>query len=82
MTLHSCVKIIVSMFLVSTRSMASKTHVGFIGLGNMGNPMAKNLLKHGYPVLATDVFPESCKELQELGAEVGTEYTSTKIHYK
>lgn len=56
---------------VSSRSMASKTQVGFIGLGNMGKPMAKNLLKHGYPVVATDVFPESCKELQELGAQVG-----------
>eukprot|EP00064_Thunnus_orientalis_P001747 superscaffoldBa00000121_g1750 len=55
---------------VSTRSMASKTQVGFIGLGNMGNPMAKNLLKHGYPVIATDVFPESCKEVQELGAQI------------
>lgn len=50
--------------------MASKTQVGFIGLGNMGNPMAKNLIKHGYPVIASDVFPESCKELQELGAQV------------
>ncbi|MEQ2311761.1 hypothetical protein AMECASPLE_023982, partial [Ameca splendens] len=54
---------------VFTRSMASKTQVGFVGLGNMGNPMAKNLLKHGYPVIATDVFPESCKEVQELGAQ-------------
>ncbi|KAF5901127.1 3-hydroxyisobutyrate dehydrogenase, mitochondrial, partial [Clarias magur] len=50
--------------------MASKTQVGFIGLGNMGNPMAKNLIKHGYPVIATDVFPESCKELQGLGAQI------------
>uniref|UniRef100_A0A672I347 3-hydroxyisobutyrate dehydrogenase, mitochondrial n=1 Tax=Salarias fasciatus TaxID=181472 RepID=A0A672I347_SALFA len=57
-------------FLVSRRSMASKTQVGFVGLGNMGNPMAKNLLKHGYPVIATDVFPESCKDLQELGAQI------------
>lgn len=55
---------------VSMRSMASKTPVGFIGLGNMGSPMAKNLLKNGYPVIATDVFPESCKELQDLGAQV------------
>lgn len=59
-------------FLVSIRSMASKTQVGFVGLGNMGNPMAKNLMKHGYPVIASDVFPESCKELQELGAQVRT----------
>ncbi|MED6251731.1 hypothetical protein ATANTOWER_002196 [Ataeniobius toweri] len=50
--------------------MASKTPVGFIGLGNMGSPMAKNLIKNGYPVIATDVFPESCKELQDMGAQV------------
>uniref|UniRef100_A0AAQ4Q0E7 3-hydroxyisobutyrate dehydrogenase a n=1 Tax=Gasterosteus aculeatus aculeatus TaxID=481459 RepID=A0AAQ4Q0E7_GASAC len=55
---------------VSTRSMASKTPVGFVGLGNMGSPMAKNLLRNGYPVIATDVFPESCKELQDIGAQV------------
>lgn len=64
---------------VSSRSMASKTQVGFIGLGNMGKPMAKNLLKHGYPVIATDVFPESCKELQELGAQVGQKKTSLLV---
>ncbi|XP_051575000.1 3-hydroxyisobutyrate dehydrogenase, mitochondrial-like isoform X2 [Myxocyprinus asiaticus] len=60
----------VSAVQVSIRSMASKTQVGFIGLGNMGNPMAKNLIKHGYPVIASDVFPESCKELQKLGAQI------------
>uniref|UniRef100_A0A3B4ACK8 3-hydroxyisobutyrate dehydrogenase n=1 Tax=Periophthalmus magnuspinnatus TaxID=409849 RepID=A0A3B4ACK8_9GOBI len=60
----------VTFAFASTRSMASKTQVGFVGLGNMGNPMAKNLLKHGYPVIATDVFPESCKEVQELGAQI------------
>ncbi|XP_057269245.1 3-hydroxyisobutyrate dehydrogenase, mitochondrial [Pezoporus wallicus] len=56
--------------MVCSRAMASKTPVGFIGLGNMGNPMAKNLLKHGYPVIAYDVFPEACKEFQDLGAQV------------
>ncbi|XP_025030756.1 3-hydroxyisobutyrate dehydrogenase, mitochondrial isoform X2 [Python bivittatus] len=50
--------------------MASKTPVGFIGLGNMGNPMAKNLVKHGYPIIACDIFPEACKEFQELGTQV------------
>ncbi|XP_062385563.1 3-hydroxyisobutyrate dehydrogenase a [Sardina pilchardus] len=53
-----------------SRSMASKTPVGFIGLGNMGTPMARNLLKNGYPVIATDNFPESCKELQDHGAQI------------
>lgn len=50
--------------------MASKATVGFVGLGNMGNPMAQNLIKHGYPIIATDVFPESCKAIQDLGAQV------------
>ncbi|KAJ8267300.1 hypothetical protein COCON_G00124720 [Conger conger] len=52
------------------RSMASKTAVGFIGLGNMGIPMALNLLKSGYPIIATDAFPESGKELQDHGAQI------------
>ncbi|XP_048414165.1 3-hydroxyisobutyrate dehydrogenase, mitochondrial-like isoform X1 [Stegostoma tigrinum] len=56
--------------IVSSRSMASKAQVGFIGLGNMGNPMAKNLIKHGYPIIASDVFPESCKEIEDLGAQI------------
>ncbi|XP_053570157.1 3-hydroxyisobutyrate dehydrogenase, mitochondrial [Bombina bombina] len=57
-------------FAVVFRSMASKTPVGFVGLGNMGNPMAKNLLKHGYPVVAYDIFPEACKEFQNSGAQI------------
>ncbi|XP_060681343.1 3-hydroxyisobutyrate dehydrogenase b [Hemiscyllium ocellatum] len=56
--------------VVSSRSMASKAQVGFIGLGNMGNPMAKNLIKNGYPIIASDIFPESCKEIQDLGAQI------------
>ncbi|XP_048849967.1 3-hydroxyisobutyrate dehydrogenase a [Brienomyrus brachyistius] len=56
--------------MASSRALASKTPVGFIGLGNMGSPMAKNLLKHGYPIVATDAFPESGKELQDLGAQI------------
>uniref|UniRef100_A0A8C6V9E3 3-hydroxyisobutyrate dehydrogenase n=1 Tax=Neogobius melanostomus TaxID=47308 RepID=A0A8C6V9E3_9GOBI len=60
----------VDLAFVSSRTMASKTPVGFIGLGNMGSPMAKNLLKNGYPVICTDVFPESCNEMQVSGAQV------------
>ncbi|XP_049749286.1 3-hydroxyisobutyrate dehydrogenase, mitochondrial isoform X1 [Elephas maximus indicus] len=56
--------------LQSPQSMASKTPVGFIGLGNMGNPMAKNLIKHGYPLVIYDVFPDACKEFQDQGEQV------------
>ncbi|XP_036309629.1 3-hydroxyisobutyrate dehydrogenase, mitochondrial isoform X2 [Pipistrellus kuhlii] len=59
-----------SLAAVCSRSMASKTPVGFIGLGNMGNPMAKNLMKHGYPLVIYDVFPDACKEFQEAGEQV------------
>lgn len=32
--------------------------VGFIGLGIMGKPMAKNLLKAGHEVCVNDFHPE------------------------
>ncbi|XP_019581718.1 3-hydroxyisobutyrate dehydrogenase, mitochondrial isoform X3 [Rhinolophus sinicus] len=61
-----------SLAAVCSRSMASKTPVGFIGLGNMGNPMAKNLMKHGYPLIIYDVFPDACKEFQDAGEQAGS----------
>lgn len=32
--------------------------IAFIGLGNMGNPMAANLVKAGYAVQGFDLVPE------------------------
>lgn len=43
--------------------------IGFIGLGAMGRPMAKNVLKAGYGLLVHDVVPEPVAELAGLGAE-------------
>jgi len=34
---------------------SAKKKVGFIGLGNMGMPMMKNMLKAGYQVTAFDI---------------------------
>lgn len=42
--------------------------VGFIGLGIMGKPMSKNLLKSGYELVVCDFNQEAVKELTELGA--------------
>lgn len=42
--------------------------VGFIGLGNMGRPMAMNLLKHGFALVVYDVAPAAVRTLQEQGA--------------
>jgi DNA ligase (NAD+) len=33
--------------------------IGFIGVGNMGNPMAANLLKGGFDVSVFDARPET-----------------------
>ncbi|MFQ6035931.1 MAG: 2-hydroxy-3-oxopropionate reductase [Sedimentisphaerales bacterium] len=42
--------------------------IGFIGLGIMGNPMAKNLLKAGYSVVVYDIVPEKVKDMVKAGA--------------
>ena len=43
--------------------------IGFIGLGIMGKPMAKNLLKAGYPLIVYDINNAPVKELIEVGAQ-------------
>ena len=47
-------------------------NIGFIGLGIMGKPMAKNLLKAGYPLVVHDINAEPVKELVKAGAREGT----------
>ncbi|MAG14561.1 MAG: hypothetical protein CL874_01580 [Dehalococcoidales bacterium] len=42
--------------------------LGFIGLGNMGQPMAANLMKSGYFLTVHDLRPEPVKELVVAGA--------------
>ena len=42
---------------------------GFIGLGIMGKPMARNLLKAGYKLVVYDVNAEAVRELAAAGAE-------------
>ena len=46
--------------------------IGFVGLGIMGKPMSKNLLKAGYKLIAFDVVKEALKEVVAAGAEEGT----------
>jgi len=47
-------------------------NIGFIGLGIMGKPMAKNLLKAGYVLKVYDIVPEAVQELVAAGAQAGT----------
>jgi len=44
--------------------------VAFIGLGNMGGPMAGNLLDAGFAVTVFDLSAEACKALADRGADV------------
>ena len=42
--------------------------IGFIGLGIMGKPMVKNLLKAGHEVIAYDILKENVAKAVEMGA--------------
>jgi 3-hydroxyisobutyrate dehydrogenase len=46
------------------------TDIGFIGLGNMGGPMARNLLKAGHRLKAFDLVPALAAEARAAGAEI------------
>lgn len=45
--------------------------IGFIGLGNMGRPMALNLIKKGHELVVNDVIPAAVEELVKAGARAG-----------
>lgn len=42
--------------------------LGFIGTGNIGNPMARNLIKTGHPLVVNDLREQAAANLIELGA--------------
>lgn len=45
--------------------------IGFIGLGIMGKPMVKNLLKAGYEVVVYDITPSNIDSAVAAGAKAG-----------
>jgi 3-hydroxyisobutyrate dehydrogenase len=45
------------------------TTIAFIGLGNMGNPMAANLVKAGHTVQGFDLMPENLSIARDNGVE-------------
>lgn len=55
--------------------------IGFIGLGNMGAPMAKNLIKAGHELVIYDLSKEAAAQLHDAGAAISgsvSELASTK----
>ena len=47
--------------------------VGFVGLGNMGRPMAANLCRKGFPLRVYDIAPDRVRALTALGAEAAAD---------
>jgi 3-hydroxyisobutyrate dehydrogenase len=45
------------------------TRIGFIGLGHMGNPMVKSLLRKGYEVAAYDISAAAIEAIADEGAK-------------
>src|SRR5260221_5631994 len=50
--------------------------IGFIGLGNMGRPMASNLVRKGFPLVVFDVSPAPLRQLEERGARAAANCTA------
>ena len=46
------------------------THIAFIGLGNMGGPMAANLVKAGHQVSGFDLVPASREAAMAAGVSI------------
>jgi 2-hydroxy-3-oxopropionate reductase len=44
--------------------------IGFIGLGIMGKPMSKNLIKAGHELTVFDIVEPAVKELEAMGARI------------
>jgi len=57
-----------------------ETTIGFIGLGIMGRPMARNLIQAGHRLIVLDRNPEPVAELAALGAEPAASPASVAEH--
>jgi 3-hydroxyisobutyrate dehydrogenase len=55
-------------------------NVAFIGLGNMGGPMAVNLVKAGHLVKVFDLSSAACEQLAEAGATVAASTSEAVQH--
>lgn len=54
--------------------------IGFIGLGNMGLPMASNLQNAGYEVAAFDVFDSAQETARSTGLKLATSNADTALN--
>jgi 3-hydroxyisobutyrate dehydrogenase len=54
-------------------------HIGFVGLGNMGLPMALSLLKAGYEVIGFDREQAPMRALKEAGGRIASTLQETAV---
>ena len=54
--------------------------IGFIGLGNMGGPMASNLVKSGIEVTGFDLMDEAIKTAEQNGIKIASDAYSTALN--
>ena len=54
--------------------------IGFIGLGNMGGPMASNLVKSGKEVVGFDLMDEALEIAQQNGIKIALDAASTTLN--
>ncbi len=52
------------------------TNIGFIGLGNMGGPMAANLVKAGHRVTGFDLSGAACEAAKAAGTSIAADATA------
>ncbi|WP_299734328.1 3-hydroxyisobutyrate dehydrogenase [uncultured Endozoicomonas sp.] len=51
------------------------TKIAFIGLGNMGGPMARNLVTAGYDVCGFDLMPDALSQFEQAGGRTADSVT-------
>ncbi len=49
--------------------MRMKPRVGFVGIGNIGEPLCRHLLDEGYELMIYDAYPEALARLEDTPAE-------------
>jgi 4-hydroxybutyrate dehydrogenase / sulfolactaldehyde 3-reductase len=54
------------------REVLVNTTISFIGLGNMGRPMASNLVRKGFSLLVFDINQAAIESLEEVGAHAAS----------
>ena len=54
--------------------------IGFIGAGNIGNPMARQLIAAGHQLVVHDLRPEATENLLELGAQSAQSCAEVAAH--